>query len=143
MTITASDSAGGPPPLGTGRSLAGLVLALALCIGVGLFASLFRPGDWYQALAKPPWTPPDWLFAPVWAVLYVAMGVAAWRVWRARGFATARGALSLFAAQLALNAAWSWLFFGEHLLLAGLVDLLLLLAVLLAISIDAIEQFTK
>ena len=117
------------------RSLAALTLSLAACVGVGLFASLFRPGEWYQALARPSWTPPDWLFAPVWAVLYVAMAVAAWRVWRRGGLAGARTALALFALQLALNAAWSWVFFGLHRIGLGLADLVLLLLVLLATTV--------
>ena len=66
--------------------------------------------SWYQALRQPAWAPPTWLFGPVWTVLYAAMGVAAWRIWVAgRG---ARGPLALWWVQLALNAAWSWIFFG-------------------------------
>jgi tryptophan-rich sensory protein len=73
---------------------------------------MFRPGEWYKNLAKPWWTPPDWLFGPVWTLLYLFMGVAAWLVWRRGGFQEARGALALFLVQLLLNALWSWVFFG-------------------------------
>lgn len=72
----------------------------------------FTPGTWYAGLAKPAWTPPGWVFAPVWTILYLLMAVAAWLVtlngeWRQR-----RLPLALFILQLAVNAAWSWLFFG-------------------------------
>jgi tryptophan-rich sensory protein len=72
------------------------------------------PGAWYAGLAKPAWTPPDWLFGPVWALLYTLMALAAWLVWREAGLAGARLALGLFVVQLVLNAAWTPLFFGLH-----------------------------
>jgi len=75
-----------------------------------------QPSDdaWYQALLKPPWNPPSWVFAPVWTALYALMGVSAyvaWRRWPARG---ARQALALFGLQLIANVAWSWIFFRWH-----------------------------
>ena len=69
-------------------------------------------GPWYDALRKPPFQPPKSVFGPVWTVLYAAMGVAAWRVWRRAGWGGARRPLTLFLVQLALNVAWSWLFFA-------------------------------
>lgn len=60
---------------------------------------------------RPPWAPPGWLFGPVWSALYLLMGLAAWLVWRVRGFAGARSALLVFVSQLAVNALWTWLFF--------------------------------
>jgi translocator protein len=84
--------------------------ALPLLVGGG-FCSLFQPGEWYAQLAKPTWNPPSWVFGPVWTVLYILMGVAAWLVWdRWRG--DARTALALFVVQLAFNAGWSAMFFG-------------------------------
>ncbi len=94
------------------RALVSLLLFLALCFGVAAFAARFEPGAWYAALAKPPWNPPDWVFAPVWSVLYAAIAVAGWLVWRTGRSAARSRALALWALQLALNAAWSWLFFG-------------------------------
>jgi len=72
--------------------------------------------------------PPNWLFGPVWTILYVCMAVAAWLVWRKGGFDENRLPLGLFAVQLALNAVWSWLFFGFHLPGAAFAEILFLLA---------------
>ncbi|MDP2897147.1 MAG: TspO/MBR family protein [bacterium] len=91
-----------------------LVLFLALSLSAGLFGSQFEPGEWYEQLAKPSWTPPNWLFAPVWTFLYLAMGVAAWLVWQRVGWRKSRLALLFFIVQLILNAVWSWVFFGLH-----------------------------
>src|SRR5271157_2460181 len=88
---------------------AGLVGWLVLCFAAAGVGSRYRPDAWYAALDKPRWNPPGWVFAPVWAALYVLMGVAAWLVWREAGLA---GELVPFVVQLALNAAWTWLFFG-------------------------------
>ena len=74
--------------------------------------AFFPPGEWYQSIAKPSWTPPGWLFGPVWTVLYALMAVAAWRVWRTAPAPARSLALGLMLAQLVLNAAWSPLFFG-------------------------------
>jgi len=98
------------------RQVVGLVawVAASLLAGVlGSTATASSVSTWYATeLIKPDWTPPGWLFGPVWTVLYITMGLAAWRVWRHGGFAAARTPLSLFLGQLALNAAWSFLFFG-------------------------------
>jgi tryptophan-rich sensory protein len=72
------------------------------------------------------------VFGPVWAVLYVAIGIAAWLVWRTDGFRSARGALTLFLAQLTLNALWSWLFFGWHRGPLAFADILLLWVLIIA-----------
>lgn len=95
------------------KQILGLVGWLALSFltaAIGGGASV-RAGDFYTQLARPGWAPPSWLFGPVWTVLYVLMGIAAWMVWRERGFGAARSALTLFLVQLALNALWTWLFF--------------------------------
>ncbi|MCL6481213.1 MAG: tryptophan-rich sensory protein [Firmicutes bacterium] len=107
----------------------GLIGFLAVVAAVqGLASWLTFPAvrEWYPTLARPTWTPPDWVFGPVWTALYLMMAVAAWWVWRTGGWANARLALSLFALQLALNAAWSGLFFRLRSPAAGLVDILLL-----------------
>lgn len=110
----------------------GLVLWILLCVGTGGIASQWKPGPWHAALVKPAWNPPDAVFAPVWILLYVLMGVAAWLVWRSAG-APGRGtALALFLVQLALNGAWSWLFFGRHAIGAALVEIVFLWVAILA-----------
>lgn len=114
------------------REWIGLGAWLALCYAVALVGSQFTAGAWYEQLVKPAWTPPGWVFGPVWTVLYGAMAVAAWFVWKDHGFGGARLALGLFLVQLALNLAWSWLFFGEQRIGLALVDIAaLLLAILL------------
>lgn len=68
--------------------------------------------DWYPSLAKPSWTPPAWVFGPVWSTLYLSIAVAGFLAWRQGRSAEARWAMAWFALQLALNAGWSWVFFG-------------------------------
>lgn len=91
-----------------------LVGFLLLSLAVASSGAAFPPGDWYAGLKKPSWTPPAWLFGPVWTLLYIAMAVAAWQVWRTAGWPRARAAFVLYGVQMACNAAWSWLFFGLH-----------------------------
>ena len=75
--------------------------------------------------SKPAWTPPSWLFGPVWMLLYLMMAVALWVVWSRLGFARAMGAITLFFVQLALNAAWVPVFFGARSIQGGLVVVVL------------------
>ena len=81
-------------------------------------------GGWYRRLDKPSWNPPNWVFGPVWTTLYLLMGLAAVRVWRARSpRADVRPALALFGLQLGLNLAWSWLFFDRRRVDLALADI--------------------
>lgn len=96
------------------RSKLGLVLWILVALSAGLIGSRFGPGEWYSSLAKPSWNPPNTVFGPVWTVLYILMGVSAWLIWRESGFSGAKASLSLFLVQLAMNAFWSYLFFGAH-----------------------------
>jgi tryptophan-rich sensory protein len=105
------------------------IVFLGLVAAAALIGGQFQTGAWYETLRKPPWTPPDGVFPIVWSVLYVAIAVAGWRVWRSRGAPRRTTALALWAAQLVLNAAWSWLFFGLHRPGWALADLIALLAV--------------
>ena len=93
--------------------LAGFLVLCFAVAGVGGMWTASSVGPWYQALQKPPFNPPGWVFGPVWTVLYAMMAVAAWLVWRKAGFAGAAVPLAVFAVQLALNLAWSGLFFGH------------------------------
>ena len=107
-----------------------LVVSLAAG-GVGALATR-NAREFYASLAKPAWAPPGWLFGPVWTVLYVLMGVAAWLVWRRAGWRGASGALSLFLVQLACNAAWSWIFFAWRSGALAFADIVLLLVLIVA-----------
>ncbi len=108
-----------------------LALFVALCLAIaalGGAVSAKSLGSWYQTLQKPQFNPPDWLFAPVWTLLYILIAVAGWRVWLARGRAGARAAMAAYSAQLALNLAWPLVFFGSRAIGFALADILLLLA---------------
>ena len=101
--------------LGTGRDLLALALLVGICLvigGLGGAVTASSVNDWYPTLNKPSFNPPNWVFGPVWTALYVMMGVAAWRVWRAADRNTARAPLTVFALQLAVNLGWSVAFFG-------------------------------
>jgi tryptophan-rich sensory protein len=116
-------------------SLLALAAFLALCYGVAWVGSaVTMPAIpvWYEGLAKPPFAPPNWLFGPVWGALYGLMAFAAWRVWLQRDRADTRPALTLFFLQLALNLAWSFLFFGLRNPGAALAGILVLAALIFA-----------
>lgn len=115
------------------RDLLVLLGLLALTLGVGALGGLATgPAvkEWYPTLALPSWRPPNAAFPIVWTALYIMMALAAWRIWRKRGEAGAWPALYLWAAQLALNLAWSFLFFGARSPLLGLIDIVPLLALI-------------
>lgn len=121
-------------PLSTPNQILGLLGWLLLAFAAAALGGLasVQAGAFYAELARPAWAPPGWLFGPVWSALYALMGVSAWLVWRARGFAGARSALVLFIAQLGVNALWSWLFFGWRLGGLAFAEVLLLWAMIVA-----------
>jgi tryptophan-rich sensory protein len=109
--------------------LLGLVLWGMLCVGGGALIGVATQGgdsQWYAALDKPAWTPPSWVFAPVWTTLYAAMAVAAWLVWREGGWSRQGTPLAVFLAQLTLNFAWSLVFFGLQQIGWALLDIVAL-----------------
>ena len=108
-----------------------LGLFLAITAVAAWFGSRFPVDGWYDALIKPQFNPPNWIFGPVWSILYLMMAIAAWLVWRQGDKGNVSFALLLYVVQLVLNAAWSWLFFGEHKIQLALVDIV---AMLLAIA---------
>ncbi|WP_367142089.1 TspO/MBR family protein [Propionivibrio sp.] len=77
---------------------------------IGGWVTADSVGTWYRTLQKPVFNPPDWVFAPVWTLLYLMIALAGWRVWRRVGFSGARAGMVAYSAQLALNLAWSFLF---------------------------------
>jgi tryptophan-rich sensory protein len=104
---------------------------------IGSLATFASVKTWYPGLAKPAWTPPSGIFAPVWSALYLAMAVAAWRVWRKQTGPTAYAVLRLYGAQLTLNALWSVLFFGLRRPDLALVDI----AALWSLLVVALVRF--
>ena len=106
------------------KSVLGALGALVLTFSAAYVGSRFPVGEWYASLAKPPWNPPNWLFGPVWSVLYLLMAVSVWLVWRQEGIRGAILPLSVFILQLILNAAWSWLFFGLNEPLWAFIEIL-------------------
>jgi len=109
------------------------IIAVAAASVVGQLATYPNLVPWYAGLVKPSFNPPNWLFGPVWTTLYLLMAFAVWRVLRLpEASAGRRWALGLFFAQLALNAAWSWMFFGAHNPLLGLVNIVPQVLVILA-----------
>lgn len=112
----------------SGRSVVALLVFFAACFLAAGIGGLFTgpqtaSGGWYDTLAKPFFTPPGWLFGPVWTVLYAVMAVAGWLVWRRRDEMNVRPALVLFGAQLFLNLMWSVVFFGMEAPGLGLVEI--------------------
>jgi translocator protein len=133
MTANSSTSSQGPGQKASPRPILALLVFLLICYGVAALGSVFSSPSiptWYAALAKPTFNPPNWVFAPVWTLLYSLMALAAWLVWRtpATGHdaANRRTALILFTAQLVLNALWTPVFFTLHLLLHSLIVLIAL-----------------
>jgi tryptophan-rich sensory protein len=115
-----------------------LVLSVALCQLAGFLGSLFTiPAipTWYKTLNKPFFTPPDWIFSPVWISLFILMGISLFLVWQRQGHRKLKMALIFFFAQLIFNMLWSAAFFGLRSPLLGLIDIVLLwFAILLTIQ---------
>jgi len=120
------------------HSIIGLGISVGLCFGAAFVGSIFTtpaiPG-WYAALIKPSWTPPAWVFGPVWSILYLMMALAAWLVWRQAGRTAVVTPLMLFFVQLALNTSWSILFFGLRMPGAAFAEILVLWLAILATMI--------
>jgi len=116
------------------NDVAGLVGFLLLGLAVstlGGLATSTSVGTWYRALEKPPFNPPDWVFAPVWTTLYVLMAVAAWRIWRLPTSKRRSQALLAYCVQLALNFLWSMLFFGLQAIGMALAEVVFLLSAII------------
>jgi tryptophan-rich sensory protein len=108
------------PKLRNALVLVGFVV-ITFCAPLMSIGSM--PGAWYAALIKPAWNPPSWIFGPAWTLLYTLMAVAAWLVWKRVGFSRP---LSFYFVQLALNAAWTPIFFGAHQLGWALIEILIM-----------------
>ncbi|MGB0756993.1 MAG: TspO/MBR family protein [Patescibacteria group bacterium] len=109
------------------------ILAVVVPLGIGFLGSLANEGSlnvWYELLVRPILAPPNWVFGPVWTILYLLMGTASYLVWQQRKKPYARKALVLYGLQLGLNLVWSFAFFGLQSLLVGFIDIVLLLVVI-------------
>ena len=117
------------------QQLAGLVIFLLACFiaaWLGSLATTPKIDGWYNELQKPSWTPPNNIFGPVWGFLYAFMALAAWMVWRRTSLVKPATPMILFILQLALNIAWSWLFFGMESPGIAMVDIVALWFLILA-----------
>lgn len=117
-----------------GRDTVALAVFVAICLAIsaiGGWITAQSVDTWYQTLRKPFFNPPDWVFAPVWTLLYLAIAIAGWRVWRRVGVAGAPAAMACYGLQLALNLAWSFLFFGGRMIGAALAGVLVLLVAII------------
>ena len=111
------------------KSLITLICFIVLVLGGGtLIGFMTLPGEWYAGLVKPSFNPPNWIFAPVWTLLYIMVAIAGWRTWQRGARSTA---MAVWFVQLALNFIWSPVFFGAHRPGAALVVIVALLAAIL------------
>jgi translocator protein len=107
-------------------SLMPFIVVCFAAASVGSFITNTSVNTWYAQLRKPDWTPPNWIFGPVWTMQYVLMAVSAWLVWRSTEWSVAKSGLVLFGIQLALNTLWSLLFFGLREVRLAFVEIMLL-----------------
>ncbi len=111
------------------------VIFLVIVLAAASSGAIFKPGEWYEGLRKPSWTPPKWAFPVVWTVLYVMIGYAGWLVWTLSGWSLA---MALWSLQIVANALWSYFFFGLRRMDLALVDVALLwLSIALFILVTA------
>jgi benzodiazapine receptor len=118
--------------------LAFLAISFAVA-GFGTVATLDNVDGWYADAAKAPWSPPNFLFGPVWTALYTLMSVAAWLVWRRRAERGARRALTLYVVQLVLNCVWTPVFFGAY---PGIGPIALWIALAIIVVLDVMVTAT-
>lgn len=112
-----------------------LIVSFGVCMGAALVGGLLTSKaipEWYRGLRKPSWNPPEWAFGPVWTILYILMAVSLWLVWEEGGFSEQALPILIFALQLSLNVAWSWIFFYRRMISAGVVEMIVLWAAILA-----------
>jgi tryptophan-rich sensory protein len=112
-------------------ALLGFLAATFAVAGTSTIFTVQAIPIWYAALAKPPFNPPNQIFGPVWSLLYTLMAIAAWLIWKRPASPTRIRALIVFWVQLALNFAWSFLFFGEHRIGLALAEIVLLWLIIL------------
>ena len=129
-----------------GNTIVRLLICILACFAAAGFGSIFTSKaipDWYRGLKKPPYTPPNWVFGPVWTVLYILMAVSVFLVWQkglnAPGVTTA---FTLFWIQLAANALWSYVFFARRSIAGGIINIIILWLLILATIIASFSVST-
>jgi translocator protein len=118
------------------RSYPMLLVFILIVAGIAMSGVHFQPGAWYADLDKPFWTPPNWLFPPVWGALYLMIAVAGWLIFARTGTLMK----ILWVLQLVFNGLWSWLFFGLHRTGLGLIDMVALLICIAALFAAALPR---
>ena len=117
-------------------ALGGFIAVCFAVAAIGGAVTATSVGTWYQTIEKPFFTPPDWVFAPVWNALYMMMALSAFLVWRQSDGEQRRTALTFFAVQLMLNLFWSFIFFGAQAIGAAFIEII---ALLIAISATTVH----
>jgi len=125
------------------RSFMRAVISILVTYGAGFLGSIFiadAAGTWYDGITKPWFTPPNWVFLPVWLILYGLMALALWIIWmKDPNVKSLRGWVPLFFAHLLLNAAWSIFFFGFHAVFVAMLDIGLLVFAVFTLMMGAYE----
>lgn len=116
----------------SGLALIGWML---FSMAAGASGAIWPVSPWYFEIARPSWTPPPWVFGPVWTLLYLSIGASAWRVWRRGGFRRDGVALGLLLVQWSFNFAWTGLFFGLKMPAVALVEIVALLGLIAAMIV--------
>jgi tryptophan-rich sensory protein len=124
-------------------SFLALAAFFGLCFVTASSGAIFKPGQWYEDLAKPWWRPPNWLFPPAWTVLFATIAVSGWLVWRKAGLAGAAIPLAVYVVQLGFNFAWSGLFFGMRRPDLAFIEVMFLWGSILAtiVNFDTVDPF--
>ena len=116
-----------------------LIFSIGICLGVGILGSLFTISaipTWYAALNKPEFSPPNFIFGPVWTILYILMGISFYLIWvKGTQKKAVKNALILFLVHLFFNASWSIVFFGVHLIFLALINIIILWILIIALII--------
>lgn len=129
-------------PASKSLNIGSLIVFLFACFAVAATGAFFPPDEWYRSLIRPSYAPPNWVFGPVWSLLYTMMGISGWLVWKSNKRGNKYSALSAFVLQLMLNGAWSGLFFGWHRPDLALIEIVLLW-VAIAMTIMLFSQFSR
>lgn len=125
-------------------SIVTLIGFVGICFLAASPGAMFRPGEWYERLAKPKWRPPNWLFGPAWTILYLMIAISGWLVWRQAGFIAAPFPLAVYFVSLLFNATWSVFFFGLHRPNLAFLDVVLLWVSIVAtiVLFYPVEQYS-